>query len=100
MTLQRQLRWGQAALFAPEVTGSATRRYRVFDGIAWGQATTSLPLAVGQARAVALRGATAVLCADDGSAVTVARRSEGFVVASDHPVPWASQCRSLLDRHG
>jgi hypothetical protein len=100
LTLQRQLRWGQTALFGLDATGSTTRRYRVFDGIAWGQATTSLPLAVGQARAVALRGATAVLCADDGTAVTVARRSEEFVVGSDHPVPWASQCRSLLDRHG
>ena len=100
MTLQRQLRWGQAALFANDATGSPTRRYRVFDGIAWGQTTTSLPLAVAQGRAVALRGATAVLCADDGTAVTVARGSGGFVVASDHPVPWASQCRSLLDRHG
>jgi hypothetical protein len=99
LTLQRQRRWGQAALFGPEAPGSTTRRYRVFDGVAWGQTTTSLPLAVGQARAVALRGVTAVLWADDGTAVTVARRDEGFVVVPD-PVPWASQCRSLLDRHG
>jgi hypothetical protein len=100
VTLQRQLRWGQTALFASDATGSATRRYRVHDGNAWGQATTSLPLAVAQARAVALRGATTLLWADDGTAVTVTRSPEGFVVASDHPVPWASQCRSLLDHHG
>lgn len=99
MTLQRQVLWGQAPLFAPAVP-AGSRRYRVFDGTTWGPATASLALAAAQARAIALIGRTAWVWADDGTGVTIVRSPSGFALAVDGPVPWAGQCHLLLERHG
>lgn len=99
MTPKRQFRWGQVSLFSTEQADDS-RRYRVFDGTTWGPATTSLPLAAAQARAVALTGRRAVVWADDGTGVTVTHRPLGFALNADGPVSWAAQCRFLLDRHG
>ena len=99
MTLQRQVRWGQVPLFLEEAAETA-RRYRVFDGATWGPATASLPLAVAQARAVALAGHRAVLWAHDGSGVTLTWGGPGFALVAHGVASWAMQCRSLLERYG
>ena len=96
-----QFRWGQPTLFGTGNTAGHPRRYRVSDGCTWGPSTTALALAAAQARAVALTGRAALVWADDGTSVTVTSTpAAGFAVAADAPVPWASQCQSLLDRHG
>jgi hypothetical protein len=96
-----QFRWGQATLFGSGSAPGHPRRYRVCDGSSWGPATTSLALAVAQARAVALTGRAALVWADDGTSVTVTSTpGGGFAVEAAAPVAWATHCRSLLDRHG
>lgn len=90
---------GQGLLFAADPTDGLFH-YRVFDGIAWGPATTSLTLAVAQARAIALSARTAVVWADDGTSVTVHRHPPGFAVTAEPPPSWAAGCQLLLDRHG
>jgi hypothetical protein len=99
LTPQRQFRWGQAPLFVADAA-DGSRRYRVFNGATWGPATTSLTLAVAQARAVVLTGRRALVWADDGTGVSLTHGRLGFALNADGPVTWAAQCRFLLDRHG
>ena len=101
LTLPCQFRWGQGALFGTVGSSAQPVRYRVCDGCAWGPSTTSLPLATAQARAVVLAGRAALVWSDDGTSVTVTwTPAAGFAVVTSGPVPWASACQSLLDRHG
>jgi hypothetical protein len=101
LTVEWQLRWGQAQLFPDDREPGGPRRYRVFDCATWGPATTSLTLATAQARAVALTGRSALIWSDDGSGVTVTRAGPGgFHVVVYGGAPWAEPCRNLLDRHG
>lgn len=99
LTPKRQSRWGQPPLFSADPP-DGSRRYRVFDGTTWGPATTSLPLAAAQARAIALMARRALVWADDGTNVTVTHSPLGFALDANGPVSWAAQCRFLLDRHG
>ena len=101
VTLPCQFRWGQGALFGTGRFSGHPVRYRVADGCTWGPSTTSLALATAQARAVVLAGRAALVWADDGTSVTVTwTPAAGFAVVTSGPVPWASACQSLLDRHG
>jgi hypothetical protein len=101
LTLKCQFRSGQAALFGEEPQAGGTRRYRVSDRSTWGPTTTTLVLAAAQARAVALTGRIALVCADDGTSVTVASiPAGGFTVEVDVPASWTTQLQSLLNRHG
>ena len=61
--------------------------------------TTSLPLAVAQARAAALAGYRAVIVGSDGCAADV-RHDDGFHVIPFGSATWPGLVRRLLDEHG
>lgn len=95
----RQTEWNQRRLFAAGGHRHA-ERFRVSDGAAWGPATASLPLAVAQARAVALAGGRALVFADDGTAAVVTHGADGFEIATDDDTRWPQTVRQVLSRHG
>ena len=99
LTLMRQTPWSQGRLFTAHA-GRAAERFRVSDGTTWGPATTSLALAVAQARAVAVAGGRALIFADDGTAAVVTHGADGFVIATTDEARWPTTVRRVLSRHG
>lgn len=90
-----QFPWGQTTLFEADAGIGRRRRYRVWDGRSWGPPTTALSLATAQARAVALGGRTALVCADDGTGVTVTSTpAGGFAVEASANTTWARPCQN------
>lgn len=87
--------WGQGRLLADE---QPAQRFRVARGADWGPVVGQIALAVGQARAAAAEGTSAVICADDGTAVVVTRRGDGFEFAASDECRWIDQVRRLLTR--
>lgn len=68
---------------------------------AWGPVTSSLPLAIAHARAAALDGYSARICADDGTAAVVRHGPGGFEIAAlDADAGWPSTVQRVLARHG
>lgn len=87
--------WGQGRLLAEE---RRAERFRVAVGTTWGPVVGQLALAVAQARAAAAEATSAVICADDGTAVVVTPRGDGFEIAAIDECRWADQARRLLTR--
>ena len=88
-------------LFPVERTGRSRVRFRVSrGGLFLGASLANLPLAVAQARAIAMAGHRAFVVGSDGTSVEVTYDGGGFSLAPCGPGTWPYQCRRLLDRHG
>lgn len=98
-TRQRSAGWGQAPLLT--VDSDPPTRFRVKTDTAWGPVTSSLPLAIAHARAAALDGQSALICADDGTAAVVRHGPGGFEIAAlDDTAGWPVTVQRVLARHG
>jgi hypothetical protein len=89
----------QARLFAPDA-GAVPGRWRVVNR--WGTrgtSTTSLVLAVGQARALAMADGRAWIVDSREEAVEVAFTATAFVVSPCGP-GWPATCQRILAEHG
>lgn len=95
--MRQPLDWAQGRLLATDPT-DAPHRFRVGGSAGWGPVVSQLALAVAQARAAASAGQDALICADDGTAVVVIRRSDGFDLAALDDAGWADSARRLLSR--
>ena len=93
--MRQRHEWGQGRLLAEE---RPALRFRVAREAEWGPVVGQLALAVAQARAAAAEGTSAVICADDGTAVVVTRRGDGFEFAASDECRWAEQAQRLLTR--
>lgn len=93
--MRQRHEWGQGRLLADDVPAE---RFRVARGSDWGPIVAQLALAVAQARAAAAEATSAVIFADDGTAVVVTRCGDGFVLAAIDETRWADHARRLLTR--
>ena len=91
---------GQPRLFVSEPDAKAIVRWSVSVAGRRHLPTTSLPLAVAQARAAALGGYRAVIVGTDGCAADVHHDEAGFRVIPFGSAAWPGHVRRLLDEHG
>jgi len=91
---------GQPTLFGGERNAKAVVRWSVSVAARRHLPTTSLPLAVAQARVAALGGYRAVIVGTDGCAADVSHDEAGFRVIPFGSAAWPGHVRRLLDEHG
>lgn len=92
---------GAIRLFPVEGAVDSRLRFRVSRiGMPRGAALTNLPLAVAQARAIAVAGHRAFVVGSDGTSVEVAFDGASYSLTPHGPGTWPDHCRRLLDRHG
>lgn len=92
---------GAGTLFPVEGRASGRVRFRVSRiGMRRGASLANLPLAVAQARAIAVAGHRAFVVGSDGTSVEIAFDGAGYSLTPHGPGSWPDQCRRLLDRHG